>query len=111
MTPSRALFLFCIAFILGIGLGSIFKIPQIFIWVILILAAATIYGCFLLNKNIFLVAVFFILFFILGFLRLQVAEFNFNQDKLRMLNDSPQKINIDGLIVDDPDVRDSSQRL
>jgi len=125
MTPSRILFWLSIAFIAGVGSASLVKIPQIFIWGILVgtilliivsiillsrkFNGRNIYGIEL--DNLLAFSGFLILFFVLGVLRFQITEFNIANDLLKKFNDRPEKITLNGRIVDGPDVRDRYQKL
>jgi len=109
MTPSKILFFLCLSFVTGIFLESIIKIPQIFICGILILGIVFIFLSFLFKKINFVIG-FCILFLILGILRVQISEFNIASDKLSKFNGRGQIV-LTGIISDDPDVRDTSQKL
>ncbi len=126
MTPSKTLFWFCIAFVVGIALSSIIKIPQIFIWGFLISGIALIFvsSAFGSPRGSSVIRVhsskirlyssitgFCIFFLVLGILRFQISEFNIENDKLKKLNDLPEKITLVGRIIDGPDIRDRFQRL
>ena len=99
MTPSKILFYFCIAFIAGIALNSIIKIPQIFLWGFLLLGIFSIIVSFFYSDHSDVIRKFgsllgFCLFFlVLGIARIQASEFTIAQDALVKLNDSPEKIN------------------
>lgn len=114
MTPSKILFYFSISFIVGIGLASLIKIPHIFLWGFLMLGSIMIFIHFLLAptpKLNFGVGGFCILFVVLGILRFQISEFNIENDKLSKLNDRQEKITLVGQIIEEPDIRNSVQRL
>lgn len=110
MTPSKALFYFCISFVAGIFLQSAIKIPQIFVWGILILTVVIILTFLLLKKNNFVVFGFCLLLFSLGIIRLQITEFNILGDKLSQFNDKGEVV-FEGVVVKEPDIRDNSQNL
>ena len=125
MTPSKALFWFCISFVAGIGLASSFgiaedkmiEIPQLFLWGFLFLAILVIFLPFVIRVNSSIIREnslifgFCFLFLVLGILRFQIAEFNIENDMLRKLKIRPEKITLVGQIVDEPDVRDKFQKL
>jgi len=111
MTPSKALFYLCISFIVGIASSSIIKIPQIFIWAFLFLGILVIIISFLLNKNIYIIISFCVLFLVLGIIRFQISEFTIRNDKLSKLNNKPDEITLTGQITGEPDVRDNFQKL
>lgn len=120
MTPSKALFCFCVAFIAGIGLSSFVKIPQFFLWGFLFIGVLLVVTK-LKSINICIIRASFvnwhrllgfcILFFVLGVTRLQIAEFNIENDPLKKLNGSSGKIALEGQIISEPDIRDSYQKL
>lgn len=110
MTSSKILFLLCLSLIVGIFLESIIKIPQIFLWAFLLAGASTIIIFLFLKKDIFVVAGFCLLFLALGVIRMQVSEFNIINDKLSKLNDAGL-INLMGVVADEPEIRDSSQKI
>ena len=110
MTASKTLFYLCLAFILGIFINSLIKMPQIFIWVILILAILIIITALFLKNDNFLIAGFCVLFLVLGVMRMQICEFNIADDKLSKLNDGGQ-ITLTGIVSAEPDIRDTFQKL
>jgi len=109
MTPSKILFFLSISFIIGIFLESIIKIPQIFLWVFLIIAFLLIFCSFLYKKIGFIVG-FALLFVVLGILRLQISEFNIVGDKLSKLNGQGEIV-LTGVVFNEPDVRNTFQKL
>lgn len=111
MTPSKALFWFCISFIFGILMQSIVKIPHAYVWGILFFGVLTITMSFVADKNIFIILGFCLLFFVIGMVRLQIFEFNIANDKLSKLNDSPEKVTFNGQVIEEPDIRSSYQKL
>lgn len=110
MSPSKILFYFCISFVIGIFISSIFKTPQIFIWGVLILAVLTIIVFLLLSKNNFVVLGFCVIFLLLGIIRFQISEFNIANDKLSKLNGKGQIV-LTGNVANEPDVRETIQKL
>lgn len=109
MTPSKALFLLCISFIVGIFFSSIIKIPQVYIWGIFIAGVIFLFLPLISTKKNFLWG-FLILFFAIGLLRFQISEFDIYNSKLIKLNDQ-DKVIVSGVIVDEPEVRETSQKL
>jgi len=112
MSSSKVLFFLCTSFIVGIFFESVFKIPQIFVWGILILGVLLICAFFTRVKNahIFSVAGFCLLFLVLGILRTQISEFNIANDKLSKLNGKGE-ITLTGVVSNEPDIRYNSQKL
>jgi competence protein ComEC len=110
MTSSRILFLLCLSLIAGIFLESIIKIPQIFLWAFLFAGVLIIIIFLFLKKDVFVVVGFCLLFLALGVIRMQVSEFNILNDELSKLNDT-EKISLTGVVIDEPNVKDSSQKI
>jgi competence protein ComEC len=119
MSASKILFFLCISFVFGVFLESVTEIPQIFIWGILILGFSfTIFGAVVsfwprgkkLTRDILVIPGFCLLFLIIGVLRFQISEFNIKNDKLSKLN-GKEKIVLSGTIYDDPDVRETFQKI
>ncbi len=110
MTPSKTLFCLCIAFVVGIFLESLINIPQIFLWGFLLCAGFSIATSFFTRKELAVIG-FFLLFLVLGILRVQISEFNIASDKLSELNNAQSQITLTGQIVAEPDTRDTSQKL
>ena len=118
MTSSKTLFLLCFSFILGIFLSSIFAIPQIIIWVFLLLAILLIILGILsfgsgspIKSGMTMVLGFCVLLMCLGILRHQISLFNIENNNLIQLNDRQNEITLIGMIVKEPDNRDKVQRL
>ena len=53
---------------------------------------------------------FCLIFLVLGILRFQISEFNIANDKLSKFNGKGQVV-LTGIISDEPDVRDTSQKI
>ncbi len=64
----------------------------------------------ILKRTNFLIFGFCVLFLIVGILRIQIIEFNIASDKLSKLN-GVGKVELVGVVYDEPDVRDKSQNL
>jgi hypothetical protein len=103
MSPSKILFYFCISFILGIFLESILNSPQIILWGVLFLATI-----FIASRKAAILG-FCILLFVIGILRVQIAEFDMENNELRKLNGT--NVVLQGVISNEPDVRDNYQKL
>lgn len=108
MSPSKILFYFCISFVAGVFFESLFKIPQVFIWGFLFSALILIFA--FINKKQVWVLGFCVIFFALGILRLQILEFNMQNNQLKKLNDKGQ-ISLAGFVIDEPDIREAYQRI
>lgn len=111
MSPSKSLFYFCIAFVLGVALSSIVSVPQIIIWVFLLLGILIIFTPILLKEKRFIILGFCVCFFVIGIVRFQISEFTIASDKLSKLNDQPAKITLNGAVVSEPKIKDTSQKL
>lgn len=110
MSPSKILFFLCISFILGIFIESIIKVPQIFLWAFLFVDFLAIIIFLLLKRDILIIFGFCLLFLVIGVIRVQISEFNIENDKLSKLNGTGQ-ITLEGIISNEPDVRETSQML
>ncbi len=109
MTASKIFLYFCLSFIGGIFLSSIFKIPVFLILLILILGILLI-SVFWRYKGFVLIG-FCLLFLIAGIYRYQLAESAVINNELRKLNDSSQEITLIGIVSDEPDIREKTQKL
>jgi competence protein ComEC len=110
MSPSKILFFLCISFILGIFIESIIKVPQILLWVFLFVDFLAIIIFLFIKRDILTVLGFCLLFLIIGVIRVQISEFNIENDKLSKINGKGQ-ITLEGTISNEPDVRETSQML
>ena len=110
MSPSKILFFLCLSFVAGIALQSFVKIPQIFDWGFLFADFLAIIIFIFIKKDILLIFGFCFLLLIIGVLRMQISEFNIANDKLAKLNGKGTVV-LTGVINDEPDVRDTSQKL
>ncbi len=109
MSSSKILFFLCLFFVAGIFLESIIKIPQFFIWGILVLGIIFVFLSLLFKKLGFAMG-FCLLFLAIGILRVQISEFNIASDKLSKFNGKGQIV-LAGIISDEPDIRDTSQKI
>jgi competence protein ComEC len=110
MTPSKILFYLSISFIIGIFIGSIAKIPHIFLWGFLFLGVLIIFVSLFLQKNKFIILSFCIFLLVVGVLRTQISEFNIENNELRKFNDKGE-ISLVGVVIKEPDIRDNYQKL
>lgn len=88
---------------------SLIKIPQIFIWGILILGFLLVIISLFYKKLSFVIG-FCLFFLILGILRMQTSEFDIGNNKLSKLNGTGEVV-ISGVISDEPEIRDTTQRI
>jgi len=113
ITPSRALFYLCVSFIVGIAMQSMSNIPHALLWGFLLLGVGCIAVSFFTahRKKETAVIGFCLLFLVLGITRLQITQLEIANDPLAALNDSAEKLTFQGHIIDNPDVRDTSQKI
>lgn len=111
LTSSKILFYFCLSFIFGIFSGSALKFPQVFLWAFLFFSILIIFLSLIFRKIFFTVAGFCFLFFILAVLRLDISQFNIQNNPLLKLNGKEKEIVFSGTVVAEPDIRDNSQKL
>jgi competence protein ComEC len=109
MSYSKLLSFLCLSFIFGIFVQSFIKIPSFFIWGFLFFVVIFIFIFLALNKNIYILG-FFVLLFLLGVIRFQISEFSMANDRLLNIVDE-KEVSIIGYISDEPDVRDTYQRI
>ena len=109
MTVSKIFLYFCLSFIGGIFISSIFTPPILFIWTGLILGLIFISVLFK-HKKLIIVG-FCILFLVLGIWRHETTELRIIKSELKQVNDSEEKITLIGIISDEPDLKEKSQRL
>ena len=109
MTASKIFLYFCISFIIGIFLASVFAIPQIFLLGILGLAILLIFVLFQ-HKN-FRILGFCLIFLAIGIWQYQKADSNFKSQDLFRYNDSAEKVALSGTIIEEPKIGDKSQKL
>ena len=107
MTKSKIFFYFCLFFIFGIFLNSIFIISQILILIIFIFSLILI----LSFKKKLVISGFCLLFLILGVYQHQKSELEIKNNELQKYNDLEENIIFTGTIVQEPDIREKSQKL
>ncbi|MDD5341589.1 MAG: ComEC/Rec2 family competence protein [Patescibacteria group bacterium] len=107
MTKSKIFLYSCLFFILGIFIGSVFQIDAYYYGVIL-LVSIVFFSLGLKNK-VFLVFGLFGLILVLGIWRYQVSLPLTRADKIYFYNG--QKVEFQGLVFQEPDVRQSSVKL
>jgi competence protein ComEC len=120
MTPSKIFLYFCLSFIIGIFLSSVIFALQPLMVGFLVLGMVLIIGILApcspkasrgLTKKKIITFFFCFLFLMLGAWRFQQAELKFLNSQLRKFNDREQKITLIGKIVQEPEVREKSQKL
>lgn len=102
MTP---LIRFGLAWLVGIALAGWFKLP----WFLVLFAALPAFGALLLYRQTptaRLTAITF-LAFLAGLFRVLFFQPTFDETDLAFYNDAPRPVRITGLVVDEPDVRDT----
>ena len=124
MTPSKALFWFCITFVSGITVNSLVKIPQSFLWAFLLLGIMGIVLYFFplnfltdflkrlnFSHGNLVILGFCILFFALGIMRSQAADFDVENDPIKKLSNQKETVTLTGQIVEAPNIRPTYQGL
>lgn len=112
MSASLVLFCLALAFILGVVLASLVLIPQAVVWVFLCLAILMLVIYFLRPRFLWLaVLAFCLLFFSLGILRVELYYFSASFDNVKLLNDKKEKITLVGYVLEDPVIKESSQKI
>ncbi len=107
MTKSKILLCFCLAFISGIVLDSLIKIPRLIWWGIFVLAFLLI---ILYSKSKVLALVgFCLLVLISGFWRHQIAAQPAELEKLHQYYE--QSMTLSGIVVDEPEQRINQQKF
>jgi len=109
MTASKIFFLFCLSFIVGIGVGSFLEISLPVLLGFLI-SGILLLSLFWSHKKIAVIG-FCILFLVLGFWRHQAAELKITNNELNQYNDQAQKITLIGTIIKEPDIRETNIKL
>ncbi len=109
MTNSRIFFYFCLSFIGGIFLNSFFRISQISILALLILAIFLVAVLWKFKKIV--IAGLCLLIFIVGIWRHQEAELRITNNDLRQYNDKEEDITLIGRISQEADVRETKTML
>lgn len=111
MTPSKTLFYLCLSFIVGITLQSFIPLPRAFAWGFLIAGFLIVIIFLPTRKNNLPVFGFCFLFLAFGIIIFQITELAIENDPLRQLNDTPEKITLKGYVADAPDKREKYQKL
>jgi competence protein ComEC len=109
MTASKIFLYFCLAFVGGIFLDSIFKIPQLLMLGILIVGLILISVFWRFKKA----AVFglCVLFFATGIWRHQISESEIANSELQNYNDTNKAVNLTGIVSEKPGIRPNSVKL
>jgi len=109
MTVSKILLYFCLSFVGGIFIGSIFTPSILFIWMGLLLGLILISVLFKYKKIVVVGSC--ILFLVFGIWRHEMTELKIIKSELGQVNGSEEKITLIGIISDEPDLKEKSQRL
>lgn len=107
MSASKTFLYFCLFFIGGIFLSSIFSFSVILLLGLTILGLILISAFFKYKKLV--IAGFCFLFLVLGIWRYQTAEIQ--SSKVKMQNYDGGKITLIGVVIDEPTVGEKSQKL
>ncbi len=122
MTASKLLFCLCVSFIVGIAVSSLIHIPQGYILGFLMLAILLVITLMVMchyrrsslmahPQNTVLVAGLCLSMLAAGMLRFSGAQDTISTNSLSKLNDKPGTITLTGQVADEPDIRDTSQKL
>lgn len=109
MTKSKIFFYFCLSFIFGIFLNSVVGIFQLLQLVFLIIGIALISVFWKYKKVVFIGFCLVFLFF--GMWRLQLSELKVKNSKLTMYNKFGKNIELLGVVVKEPDIRERNVKL
>jgi len=109
MTASRIFLYFCLSFVGGIFLNSIFNISQIYILGFLILSLILISVLWKYKK--FVVIGFCLIFLVTGIWRHQATELKITNSELRSYNDLEKNITLKGQVIGEPDIRANNIKL
>ncbi|MDI6592135.1 MAG: ComEC/Rec2 family competence protein, partial [Patescibacteria group bacterium] len=109
MTASKIFLYFCLSFIGGIFLNSILTISQLTMLSFLIFGILLI-SVFWQYKKLVVIG-FCILFLVAGIWRHQIAELKIANNELRKFNDLNKEISLIGIVSEEPDIREKSQKL
>ena len=109
MTASKIFLGFCLSFIFGIFLSSFFfiSLPVLLAILILGLILTTVFW----RYKLLVVISFSILFLVLGIWRYQQTEIQISKSKLQIYNDKAEEITLIGIVANEPDIREKSQKL
>jgi len=116
MTSSKGLYWILISFIIGITAESFYIFPKIIILGFLISGFIISFLPFFIEKlkrhqKFLIVLGFSILFFCLALLRLQMVQFKIENDPVVKFNDRPERIELFGRIISEPDIKSNYQSL
>lgn len=109
MTVSKIFFCLCLAFLAGLGIESVFQIPQLLLLGILILGIFLI-SLFWQYKKIVIFG-FSVLFFASGIFRYQFAGLEIAKNDLAKFNNSESQIVLIGKISKDPNIGEKITKL
>jgi len=111
MTSSKVFLYFCLSFILGIFLNSLFSISQL-VWLGFFVFGIVWIMLSLFGRNKEMAVLAFCLILIgIGAWRYQSVEFKIMNNELREFNNQEQTITLIGVVSAEPDVRESNIKL
>ena len=113
MTASKIFLFFCLSFIGGIFLNSLFRVPQLLGLGLLIsgILLISVFWSSSNNRKRLVVAGFCLLVFAAGIWRHQQAELRIKNNELRKYNDLGREIVLIGVISGEPNIKEKSQNL
>ncbi len=110
MLPSKALLFFCLSFIGGILIGSVWSVPPLILWGFFIASGISLVVSFFMPKRYLAIVACCMLCGVLGVTRFQAAAFSAANDPLiRLQGTGP--VTLTGVVVREPDVRATNQQL
>lgn len=109
MSPSKTFLYLCLSFVLGIFSNSIIYIPQLLLLVFLIIGILLISVLFQYKKIV--VLGFCVLFLVFGIFWHQHKINQISESEMQNYNKAEEIISLSGLVVKEPDVRESHIKL
>jgi len=109
MSPSRALFWFCLSFIIGIFCESLYSFSFVFVWILFIGNIFLAVFSLLLGKDRIATLSICFIFLVLGISRVQIAKYQMITDEFK--NTSGSSVTIEGVIIDKPILKENVQNL
>ncbi len=109
MSASKTFLYFCLFFIGGIFLSSLFLFSVILLLGLAILGLILISALF--NYKKLVIVGFCILFLVLGILRQQQNEIQITKSKLQIYNDKETSITLVGIVSDEPVIKEKSTQF
>lgn len=110
MTSSKIFFYFCLSFIIGIFIGSVFFIPPNILGIVLFLVAVLgLLTPLFIRKKIILIIFACLAILLLAIWHYQVVDFKVKNNNLKRYNDG--QVVLLGKVLTEPDIRENSVQL